>query len=109
MAKNNGKFALGALFGALAGFFAGVLSAPQSGKKTRGDLKDTAVDLKKKTFSAAEDAKDRAVDVVDDVKERATDVVEDAKDIAYDLKDRTQRAVKSAEKEFKSDGDKSGK
>ncbi len=50
--KNNnvGKFAIGAAVMAVAGYVAGVLTAPKSGKETRKDLKDTA----EKTYTAAE-------------------------------------------------------
>jgi gas vesicle protein len=34
------KFALGTLFAAAAGYLAGILTAPKSGKETRKDLKD---------------------------------------------------------------------
>lgn len=34
------KFAVGALFAAVAGYLAGLLTAPQSGKETRQDIKD---------------------------------------------------------------------
>jgi gas vesicle protein len=39
MAKSN-KFAVGALMAGLAGYLAGVLTAPKSGKQTRDDIKD---------------------------------------------------------------------
>lgn len=46
MAKHSGndakKFAIGAGIAALAGFLAGVLTAPKSGKETRADIKNTA-------------------------------------------------------------------
>jgi gas vesicle protein len=127
MSKSKSRVTLGLIFGAVAGFFAGVLSAPQSGKKTRKDIKDSAVDLKKKAISTAEDVADRAVDVaedvrdralntVDDLKDRAADVVEDVRDRATDTyedtvdtvgdwRHRASRAVESAKKEFKADSD----
>jgi len=42
MSKSQKKFALGALIAAVAGFLAGILSAPKSGKQTRADIKATA-------------------------------------------------------------------
>jgi gas vesicle protein len=53
MAKNNDtakKFAIGALIAAAAGYVAGILTAPKSGKETREDIKDGA----KSTYAAAE-------------------------------------------------------
>src|SRR5262245_28053982 len=50
MDKRAKKFAIGAVVAAAAGYVAGILTAPKSGKETRKDIKDTAV----KTYSAAE-------------------------------------------------------
>jgi gas vesicle protein len=38
----NKKLAIGAAIGVVTGFVAGILTAPQSGKETRKDIKDTA-------------------------------------------------------------------
>lgn len=45
-----GKFALGAMLAAAVGYVAGILTAPKSGKETRQDIKDKAVE----TYAAAE-------------------------------------------------------
>ena len=37
------KLALGTIFAAAAGYVAGILTAPKSGKETRSDIKDAAV------------------------------------------------------------------
>ena len=50
MDKRTKKFAIGAVVAAAAGYVAGILTAPKSGKETREDIKDTAV----KTYNAAE-------------------------------------------------------
>jgi gas vesicle protein len=43
MAKSNAKkWALGAVFAAVAGYLAGILTAPKSGKETREDIKEKA-------------------------------------------------------------------
>lgn len=43
MAKDTAKkFAIGAMIAAVAGYIAGILTAPKSGKETRQDIKDTA-------------------------------------------------------------------
>jgi gas vesicle protein len=44
------KFAVGAVLAAAAGYIAGLLTAPKSGKETREDIKSTA----KATYAAAE-------------------------------------------------------
>jgi gas vesicle protein len=50
MDKRAKKFAVGAVIAAAAGYVAGILTAPKSGKETRKDIKDTAV----RTYTAAE-------------------------------------------------------
>lgn len=43
MAKDTAKkFAIGAMIAAVAGYIAGILTAPKSGRETREDIKDTA-------------------------------------------------------------------
>ncbi|HJP96245.1 MAG TPA: YtxH domain-containing protein [Candidatus Saccharimonadales bacterium] len=42
MGKTAKRFALGTLFAAAAGYIAGILTAPKSGKETRADIKETA-------------------------------------------------------------------
>ncbi len=42
MAKNTGKWAIGAVLAGLTGYIAGILTAPKSGKETRKDIKKTA-------------------------------------------------------------------
>lgn len=46
MAKNSKKWAIGAAAAGLAGYVAGVLTAPKSGKETRQDIKDAAIKAK---------------------------------------------------------------
>lgn len=50
MDKRTKRFAIGAVVAAAAGYVAGILTAPKSGKETRKDIKDTAV----KTYQTAE-------------------------------------------------------
>jgi gas vesicle protein len=47
MSNNTGKkIAVGALIAGAAGYVAGILTAPKSGKETRQDIKDKAVEVK---------------------------------------------------------------
>ncbi len=48
--KNAKRFAIGTVVAAAAGYVAGVLTAPKSGKETRKDIKDTAI----KTYAETE-------------------------------------------------------
>jgi gas vesicle protein len=42
MDKRTKRWAIGAMIAAIAGFIAGILTAPKSGKETRKDIKDAA-------------------------------------------------------------------
>ena len=42
MNKSTKRFAIGTLFAAVAGYVAGILTAPKSGKETRQDIKNAA-------------------------------------------------------------------
>ena len=97
---SKGKFALGALFGAIAGLAAGVLTAPKSGKETRAELKVKAEELKTDVSKKAEYVASEAVEIAGNVKEKAQDVANDVKTEAIDLKDRTGKAVEGAKKGF---------
>lgn len=73
MSKN--KFALGAILGAVAGMVAGILTAPKSGKETRGDLKTKADELKEKATVASEDLMQKA----EGVKKQVEDTINKVK------------------------------
>lgn len=47
MNKETKRFALGAIVAGAAGYLAGILTAPKSGKETREDVKNTAVKAKR--------------------------------------------------------------
>ncbi|RWZ79016.1 MAG: YtxH domain-containing protein, partial [Candidatus Chaera renei] len=55
--KKGSRFALGAAIGAVAGVVAGLLAAPKSGKETRADIKQKALEMKKEAAEKAGDLK----------------------------------------------------
>lgn len=63
------KLALGALIAGAAGYIAGLLTAPKSGKETRKDIADKAGDLK----DQAEEELKRAHDEINDLIKAAKD------------------------------------
>jgi gas vesicle protein len=89
MSKN--RFALGAIFGAVIGAAAGILTAKKSGKETIAEFKAKRDTIKADIAQKAEAAKDKAEGAVEDVKAEATD-----------LKSRTERAIEAAKKGFNS-------
>lgn len=86
---SKGKFALGALFGAITGFVAGIITAPKSGAETRADIKAKADVIKSDITKKAGVVADEADEIVEVVKEKA-----------IDLKDRTEDAFEGAKKGF---------
>lgn len=56
------KIAVGSAIAGAAGYLAGILTAPKSGKETRQDLEDKAGDVK-------DSAEDQLVDINEDLKE----------------------------------------
>lgn len=71
--KGNGdlvkKFAIGAALSALAGYVAGVLTAPKSGKETREDIKNKATE----TYATAEKELKKLHTELNDVLAEASD------------------------------------
>ena len=98
MAK--GKFAFGAFVGVAAGFVAGILTAKKSGKETREELKNIALDKKDDAIAKAFEVKHKAGDVAEDVVEKAEKVAADVADKVIDttkgLKSKSQQAAKDA-------------
>ncbi len=120
--RNNNikKVAIGSAVAAVAGYVAGILTAPKSGKQTRGDIKDAAdkglaeaeKDLKKaqaeldKIIKEAKSGSDKfsakaqkefgeLVEKAKDTKEKAREVLGAVKEGAADDKD-LNKAVKDA-------------
>ena len=110
MAKpSKGKVAFGAVIGtalgAAAGFITGILTAPKSGKETRGELKEVAVETGKEIVA---DVKKVKTDVTGKAKAMQTkamntadEVVEEVTERAEDIKARVGQAVDGAQKGFK--------
>jgi len=77
---SKGRFAIGAIIGTAAGLIAGLLTAPKSGKETRADIKQKAVDLKENAGQKADQIRKRTEkaagglkDDFDELKERVVE------------------------------------
>lgn len=81
MAKesNGKKVALGAAVAAVAGFVAGILSAPKSGKETRVDIKNAAVKAKSEAEKNLKAIHSELNDVLTDVKTKGEELSGKAK------------------------------
>ena len=91
MPKSIKKFALGAAIAGTAGYLAGVLTAPKSGRETRDDIKDVTnrgiseaeKDLKKLHVELGKllgEAKDKGSDLTGKTHQELTDLLDKAKD-----------------------------
>lgn len=69
------------LFG-VAGFLAGILLAPKSGKESRQDLANKTKDLKDRMSSTKGQIKDMAHDTAEDIKSTTKKTIRRAKDIS---------------------------
>lgn len=108
---SKGKFALGALLGAVVGVAAGILTAPKSGKETRAELKVKADNAKKRADKAIADAKEKGQHVYEEVRDQTDAHLKDAKTTMSDYADRVKRAAASARAELdreENDGIKKG-
>jgi gas vesicle protein len=88
------KFAIGAILTAIAGYIVGLLTAPKSGKETRADIKNKAVE----TYSAAEKQLKKLhtelADLIDEVSDRIN-TFKDRKDVT-ELLDKSRDAKQKA-------------
>lgn len=97
MGKNTGKWAVGALAAGVAGYVAGVLTAPKSGKETREDIKVAAVKAKteaekklKTAHSELSQLLKEAHDKKSQLKGKAHDDLDKAMDKAREAKEKTR-------------------
>lgn len=102
---------------AAAGFIAGMLLAPKSGKETRQDIMNKAHDAKKAAGEKSEHMKDVMKDVgsevsefADSTKRRFGRVVKEEKDMVNEAKSRADRASgkvsSTVEQEMQADAEK---
>lgn len=71
MAKSTGKFFLAGIIGAVAGAVGGLLMAPKSGKETREDIMNLAMELSKTIKTETVETKARVKEVFGKVTEEA--------------------------------------
>ena len=68
--KTSSKILLSGLIGAAAGAVAGILFAPDKGKKTRAQIAKSAEDVKKSVSEFAEASKEAVEDMVKNGREK---------------------------------------
>jgi gas vesicle protein len=96
MKDSTKRFALGALIAGAAGYLAGLLTAPQSGKETRQDIKDTAVRGMREAERQLKKLHTELNDVLAEATERADKLSGKAKEELETAVDATRRAKETA-------------
>lgn len=81
MNKSTKRWALGALFAGIAGYIAGILTAPKSGKETREDIKQGIVEAEKQLKK---------------LHTQLANVITEAKEVAGTLKGKAQEELQQA-------------
>lgn len=112
MSKTGKNFALGAVFAAVAGYIAGILTAPKSGKETREDIKNVAEqtigeveDKLKAAHSELNILLDKAKAKTGDLKGQAQKELNGATTLAEKAKEKVRMAISSVHEGESSDKD----
>jgi gas vesicle protein len=103
--SNAKKFAIGAAIAATAGYIAGVLTAPKSGKEARQDIKDTASKGVAEAEKQLQNVQDELKGLLDGASERgeklskkAKEEYEDVLEKAGDAKSKTREVLAALRK-----------
>ena len=98
MAKKGNIFLTG-LIGTLVGAVGGLLLAPQSGKKTREDIKKMLLKLNKEVETGVKDTKEKVVEIFGNASEEATNKYKEIKSAVMGKVAEVKTAGKEIDKE----------
>lgn len=96
MAKQGRNFAIGTLIALGAGYVAGILTAPKSGKETRKDLQNAAIKTKTEAEKTLKNLHSELTDLIAEGKQRAKDVKDTAKNELVEALGKAQVAKEKA-------------
>ncbi len=96
MNKGTKRLALGTTVAALAGYLAGILTAPKSGKETRQDIKDTASQSIAETEKQLKHLHTELNQLLEDAKSASVNAKGKAKDELDELVDKAATAKAKA-------------
>jgi gas vesicle protein len=101
-ANQAGNFLAGILIGGLAGAAAVLLFVPQSGKETREQIRQKAMELRDQTTASVEDVvvqvRTKAGQIKDDVSEKAKELKHQGEDVLVEQLDRVSAAAETGKK-----------
>lgn len=94
---SSGPLLAGLMIGGLVGAASMLLLAPQSGRKTREDIRTGAMDIRDRTTGTMKDAafqaRSRARQLTSSMSNKVNDLQDQGKNIAIDQLDRVSRAA----------------
>jgi gas vesicle protein len=96
MKDSTKRFAIGAMIAGIAGYLAGLLTAPKSGRETRQDIKDTAARGMREAERQLKYLHTELNDVLAEATERADKLTGMAKEELETAVDATRRAKETA-------------
>jgi gas vesicle protein len=101
--RNNASSTLaGLVIGALAGAGAMLLLAPKSGKETREDIRQRALELREQTVGTVQEkvtsARAKAEQVTAEARDKAAELKQRGKEIAVEQLDRVSTAAENGKK-----------
>jgi gas vesicle protein len=96
MNKEGRKVAVGAVIAAAAGYVAGILTAPKSGKETRKDLQNVAVKAKTEGEKKLKVLHSELGDLIEEGKKKSKDLASTAKGEFNEALAKAQRAKDKA-------------
>ncbi len=96
MASKGEKAALALVIGVAAGYVAGILTAPKSGKETREDLKEAGEKIKRNAEAKLFEAREDLGKVIDEVSDKAKELSGKARKEADELLDKGKTAQAKA-------------
>lgn len=103
---SSGPLLAGLMIGGLVGVASMLLLAPQSGRRTREEIREGALDIRDRTTDtmkhAVLQARSRARHLATDVSDKVNDLQNQGKDIAIDQLDRVSRAAQVGKKAVQS-------
>ncbi len=81
------------IFGAIAGASFALLNAPQSGKRTRAQIRNEISDARYRTRKAMNEAQASAIDKLDEIQDRVKEISDEAMHQTESLKMAFQQAM----------------
>ena len=96
--KPQCHFCMGLLIGGVLGALAGILFAPESGKKLRSDIKEKGSEFLNDGKKIYADASTKAKEIFEDVKHQAKDLKKEAEDTGEKIAGEVQEKIGQVKK-----------